>query len=103
MVDITGFIKPRGYFRQALWSENQMAYIGAYKLWPGQDYLSMDAMPTWNFEDGDNVRIVCYTNCDEAQLVINGQEHGSRKKYDYKTAMIRWDVPFTPCKVKVSD
>ena len=101
MVDITGFIKPRGYFRQALWSENQMAYIGAYKLWPGQDYLSMDAMPTWNFEDGDNVRIVCYTNCDEAQLVINGKEHGSRKKYDDNTAIISWDVPFTPGNVKV--
>lgn len=101
MVDIAGFIKPRGYFRQALWSETPMAYVGAYKLWPGQNYLSMDALPLWNFEYGDNIRIVCYTNCDEAQLVINGINVGDRKKYDDEHAIISWDVAYAPGSFKV--
>ena len=41
MVDIASCIKPRGYFRQAIWVETPMASVGAYKLWPGQKHLSM--------------------------------------------------------------
>lgn len=101
MVDIAGFIKPRGYFRQSLWSEKPMAYIGAYKMYPGQDYLSMDAPATWNFEDGENIRVVCYTNCDEAQLVVNGKKTGDKKRYNDDTAILSWDIPFNSGEVKV--
>ena len=61
----------------------------------------MDALPLWNFEYGDNIRIVCYTNCDEAQLVINGINVGDRKKYDDEHAIISWDVAYAPGSFKV--
>ncbi|ULT25139.1 hypothetical protein KUH03_40920 [Sphingobacterium sp. E70] len=32
LLDFAGFIKPRGYFRQSLWAEKPMAYLGTYPL-----------------------------------------------------------------------
>lgn len=30
LIDFGGFIKPRGYFRQSLWSDKSMVYVGTY-------------------------------------------------------------------------
>ncbi|HRZ97380.1 MAG TPA: glycoside hydrolase family 2 TIM barrel-domain containing protein, partial [Paludibacter sp.] len=84
LLDFGGFIKPRGYFRQSLWSAKPMAYIGTYPA-PGagvntintdvwsqleaekdgnvrEQKPSMDAWPVWNYSEGQSIRVVCYTN-----------------------------------------
>src|SRR5690606_11559724 len=69
LLDLKGELKPRGYFRQSLWSEEPMAYLGTYPI-KQPDFksnnakvkLSMDAWSSWNYESGKPVRVVCYTN-----------------------------------------
>jgi hypothetical protein len=123
LLDFGGFIKPRGYFRQSLWSDKPMAYLGTYPT-PGRssriqskDVLSqsetenrsgyvervpsMDAWPVWNYREGELIRVVCYTNVAKAKLLLNGIEVGETKEYDNNTGIIFWDIPYNAGKLEV--
>jgi beta-galactosidase/beta-glucuronidase len=123
LLDFGGFIKPRGYFRQSLWSDKPMAYLGTYPT-PGRgtrrqsgDVLSqtetgnasdnvesvpsMDAWSIWNYREGQSIRVVCYTNADKAKLLLNGVEVGDTKAYDDNTGIIFWDIPYKAGKLEV--
>jgi beta-galactosidase len=124
LLDLGGNIKPRGYFRQSLWSDKPMAYIGTYPT-PGrrgsragnQDVWSaleaeqaggyvervpsMDAWPIWNYRAGQSIRVVTYTNAAKAQLELNGKTVGQLKDYDDNTGIIFWDIPYENGKLEV--
>lgn len=123
LLDFGGFIKPRGYFRQSLWSDKPMAYLGTYPT-PGRgtrsqsrDVLtqtetgnasdnverapSMDAWSVWNYQEGQSIRVVCYTNADKAKLRLNGAAIGETKAYDDNTGIIYWDIPYKAGKLEV--
>ncbi|MDR1153663.1 MAG: DUF4982 domain-containing protein [Bacteroidales bacterium] len=97
LMDFGGFIKPRGYFRQSLWAEKPMAYLGTYPA-PDRDRdrwgPSIDAWSIWNYDEGQTVRVVCYTNAAKARLLLNGKEAGATKDYDDHTGVIWWDIPY---------
>lgn len=106
LLDLAGNIKPLGYFRKSLWCEEPMAYIGTYKYvensnsrWGNR--LSTDAMPVWNYDNNSKIQVVCYTNCDEAELQLNGKIVGEPKPYDPATGIISWIVNFAPGELKV--
>jgi hypothetical protein len=99
LVDLAGIIKPRGYFRQSLWSEKPMIYAGTYLVTDANE-LSIDAWSSWNYSDGQMIRVVCYTNAAKARLELNGKEVGQLKKYDEKTGIIYWDIPFASGKLE---
>lgn len=98
LVDFAGFMKPRGYFFRSLWSESPNIYIGTYPMRSrgGRrgNMLSTDASDTWNYQEGQTIRVVCYTNMPQARLLLNGQIVGELKAYDDKAGMIYWDVPY---------
>ena len=100
LLDFGSFPKPRGHFRASLWCENPVAYIGTYPK-PRRDYLSVDAWDTWNYDDGETIRVVCYTNQPQARLLLNGKEVGAMKPYDHKSGIIHWDIPYAPGKLTV--
>jgi len=119
LLDFAGFVKPRGYYRQSLWSDKPMAYLGTYPLKGGagatdvwsaleseegqrkNEAPSMDAWPIWNYQEGQQIRVVCYTNSAQARLELNGKLVGEEKKYDEKTGIIFWDIPYTSGKLEV--
>lgn len=99
LVDFSGKIKPRGYFRQSLWSAKPMIYIGTY-VPKNEKHISMDAWPLWNYDQGKTIRVACYTNAAKARLELNGKIVGKEKKYDEKTGIIYWDIPFSKGKLE---
>jgi beta-galactosidase len=99
LVDFAGVIKPRGYFRQSLWSDKPMAYMGTYPLKNDKD-ISKDAWAIWNYTQGEMIRVVCYTNAAKARLELNGKVVGEAKPYDEKTGIIYWDIPFASGKLE---
>lgn len=119
LVDFAGFIKPRGYFRQSLWSDKPMAYLGTYPLREGRALRntssvleseqrqqrgqapSMDAWPIWNYQNDQLIRVVCYTNAEKARLELNGKVVGPTKAYDRKQGIIYWDVPYAAGQLEV--
>lgn len=94
LLDLCGMQKPRGYFRQALWDSNPVVYLGTYPAPNNRNQLSMDAWPVWNYAEGEKIRVVCYTNCQKAQLMLNGQTVEAPKPHDDNTGIIYWDIPF---------
>lgn len=91
LLDFASLPKPRGHHRAALWSEKPVTYIGTY---PKRDYLSPDAWDIWNYESGQQVRVVCYTNAPQARLLLNDKVVGEMKPYDAKSGIIHWDIPY---------
>lgn len=101
MIDLAGNIKPNGYFRRALWLESPTVYVGTYKMDKNKKKLSANASATWNYEQGEQIRVVAYTNCEEAELLLNGERIGERKPYNDDTAIIYWDIPYAPGTLEV--
>lgn len=97
LLDFGSFPKPRGHFRASLWSEKPVTYIGTY---PRHRYLSVDAWDIWNYEPGQDIRVVCYTNAPQARLLLDGKVVGEMKPYDKKTGIIHWDIPYQPGELK---
>ena len=100
LLDFGGFQKPRGYFRQALWDSKPVIYIGTYPTPRRERELSMDAWSVWNYSDGQQIRVVCYTNSPTAKLLLNGNQVGEIKNYDDNTGIIFWDVPYQAGKLE---
>ena len=100
-LDFGGFLKPRGHFRQALWSSKPVAYIGTYPQPQNKHNLSIDAWPVWNYEEGQMIRVVCYTNAAKAHLMLNGKLVGDIKPQDDNSGVIYWDIPYQAGKLEV--
>jgi hypothetical protein len=100
-LDFGGFIKPRGHFRQALWSTKPAIYLGTYLKPQNEKEISIDAWPVWNYEDGKMIRVVCYTNSEKAKLLLNGKSVGEVRKFDDNSGIIYWDIPYHEGKLEV--
>lgn len=92
LLDFGGFVKPRGHFRASLWSDRPVTYIGTYPK--RGNTLSTDAWDVWNYDEGDTIRVVCYTNSPQARLLLDGAPFGEAKPYDEGTGIICWDVVY---------
>ncbi len=103
-VDLCGFPKDRFYLYQSQWTTEPMIHL----------------LPHWNWKgmEGQNIPVYCYTNCDEAELFVNGKSMGRKVKGEDKTTLIvdflryepktfdspyrlSWDVPYIAGTIKV--
>lgn len=96
LLDLAGFVKPRGYYRKSLWTKQPMIYVGTYPVTQQRWEPLIDAHSLWNYEEGDTLRVVGYTNCQTARLFLNGKEVGKKKARDEETGVITWDVVYQP-------
>jgi hypothetical protein len=98
LLDFGSFPKPRGRFFASLWSESPVCYLGTSLPRPGGRSRgdTTDAWDSWNYEPGQTVRVVCYTNAASAALFLNGKQVGARQDYNRQTGIIGWDVPYAP-------
>lgn len=99
LLDFAGLRKPEAWFRASLWSEEPMAYIGTYRR--KGNTVSTDAQDTWNYKDGETIRVVCYTNCGRARLLLDGKTVGEEKPYNMDNGVIWWDIPFHAGELRV--
>lgn len=100
LLDLAGYKKPRAWFRESLWSDNPMIYIGTFHKDRKSRGSASEPFPLWNFNAGDTIQIVCYTNCRQAQLLLNGQNTGVQKEFDNEKGYITWEIPFQPGKLE---
>ncbi len=103
-VDLCGFPKDRFYLYQSHWTSKPMIHL----------------LPHWNWKgmEGENIPVYCYTNCDEAELFVNGKSMGRKVKGKDLTELIvqfmryegdsfqskyrlSWNVPYEAGNIKV--
>jgi hypothetical protein len=99
LLDLAGFRKPEYYFRQSLWSEKPMIYIGTSTVPKTENrgiWSHRQAVPHWNWKQGDTVRVSCFTNYPEAELFLNGKSLGRKSMSAFKNRIIHWDMLYEP-------
>ncbi len=85
ILDLAGFEKDHFYLYQSLWSDKPMVHI----------------LPHWTHHglEGVEIPVVVYTNCDEAELLLNGKSLGKKRMTDER--QIVWLVPYEPGTITV--
>ena len=104
LLDLAGQRKPMGWYRAALWSTTPVCYIGSYRQFGrmGRNGNRMNQRPTpyandrWDWEPGDNIRVVCYTNAKTARLLLNGKPVGGEPRRDRDTDILYWNIDYEP-------
>jgi beta-galactosidase len=97
MVDLAGFPKDRYYLYQSRWTTKPMVHV----------------LPSWNWQPGQSIPVMAYSNAEEVELFLNGKSLGRKKrfaetftipvgtavspdmKFETKYRMV-WQVPFEP-------
>jgi len=109
VLDTCGFPKDHFYFYKSIWRrEEPFVYI----------------FPHWNLDLPQDtvIPVLCYTNCEQAQLFVNGKSYG-KKAYSYPLygmtetyghfdkppvpintddMFLSWDVPYAPGTIEVT-
>jgi len=100
LLDLCGFVKPLGYFRQSLWSSQPMVYLCAEKT--GATTTEVDGPngptgnETWNWPDQTALTVSCYTNCPQVTLTLNDQPLGTKTLADAVSGVLTWQIPYAP-------
>ena len=85
MMDICGFPKDGYYLCKAYFSDEPVVHV----------------LPHWNFtgQEGKPVRVMSHTNCEQAELFLNGRSLGKQDIDIDKQAY--WEVPFEAGELKL--
>jgi beta-galactosidase len=108
ILDICGFMKPNAFFRKSLWSDEPFVYIALYD----QNIKPNYARGRWSFPQMSshlnhehfhrkNVTAAIFTNCEEAEMWINGKKRGARRRADFKNGIIEWAFEYTTGSIEV--
>ena len=102
----TGFFKPIGYWRQALWSDEPMVYLCTRPRgrngrrgggWQGG---SAGQRESWNYTINEQTEVWCCTNQPDVSLWLNGKEIAKLKEEDERGGWRRISIPFEPGTLK---
>ena len=98
VIDLAGNKKPEFYFRQSLWSDKPMVFIGTsdrtVKSGPENLWSHKRVVPLWNWDEGKTINVSAFSNCEEVELFLNNRSLGNKKMADFINRAITWDVPF---------
>jgi hypothetical protein len=110
LLDLTGNEKPIYYWRQSMWSEKPMIKLVARKKHE-KDNIQVDPMDRgwfinevdkcqlWNYQPGDSVLVVAFSNCQEVELFVNNKSFG-KKTYNEQNSCFWWYIPYETGVVK---
>jgi len=99
LIDLAGFKKPEYFFRQSLWTSKPMVFIGNTPISGKEDgglWSHRRVQHNWNWPVDSKMRVECFTNCDEAELFINGKSQGKQSKANAASKIPHWDVDYQP-------
>ncbi len=77
IIDLAGFPKDVYYFYQSEWTDKDVLHL----------------FPHWNWNPGQTVDVWAFTNCDEAELFLNGNTMGRQSRGENDFNLV-WRVPF---------
>lgn len=128
LFDFAGFKTPRGHFFETLWKDDPKVYMVTTPAEESEYSYSEDngwefniqltpppvwnklrywewykVYPKWNYAKEDPIIVQTYTNCEEAELFLNGTSLGKQKLADVveDDHILKWLVPYAEGELKV--
>jgi beta-galactosidase len=80
ILDTCGFPKDIFYYYQSWWTEKPVLHLMPHWNWPGRE--------------GQDIDVSAFSNCEEVELLLNGQSLGKKKMP--KNFHLQWLVKYTP-------
>jgi beta-galactosidase len=80
VMDTCGFPKDDFYYYQAWWGDHPVVHLLPHWNWPGRE--------------GQEIDVRCFSNCEEVELLLNGQILG--RKTMPKNSHLQWKVKYAP-------
>ena len=126
--DYAGFKTPRGHFFECLWVDAPKVYMVTTPAsesefsfnekdgWKFDMQLTPPPVwnmlrkwewyktyPKWKYETNEAIIVQTYTNCEEAELFLNGTSLGKQKRADFTETdnIIKWQMPYKEGELKV--
>jgi len=93
LLDLCGFKKPLAWFRQSLWSDQSMVYLCAAGFGGRRGFGGVER---WNWRTNSTATVLCFANCPEVSLSLNGKLVGAKKLTEAERGVLRWEVPYSP-------
>lgn len=86
IIDLCGFPKDRYYLYKSRWTKEPMVHL----------------LPHWNWPQfaGKEIPVYVYTNCESAELFLNGKSLGEKKMKDAEKLRLEWSVAYEPGELK---
>jgi beta-galactosidase/beta-glucuronidase len=88
LLDLAGNPKPQYFFRKSIWTEKPMINLNVTRIPDKVKDLTRfrykSLQPSWNWDTDKKFRIICYTNCNEAVLFLNGKSKNKMNKFILK-------------------
>jgi hypothetical protein len=103
LLDTAGFEKPIYYHRKSLWSKDVTVKLYSFRLedCPVNERMIYSRVLTryWNYNDGDMVGVICFSNSPDVNLYLNDRKIDSTpiQQDGYKI----WQIPFASGELKV--
>jgi beta-galactosidase len=98
IIDLAGNKKPEFFFRQSLWSDKPMVWLGTTDRVTNSGTTNLWAHkrvdPVWNWNKDQMISVNAFTNCEEVELFVNEKSLGTKKLEDFKNRVITWEIPF---------
>jgi len=83
IMDTCGFPKDNYYYYLAVWKDKPVVHIMPHWNWPGKE--------------GQNIRVVTFSNCERVELLLNGKSIGSQDVE--RLTHLDWNVPYAAGKL----
>jgi beta-galactosidase len=80
ILDTCGFPKDNFFYYKAWWTDKPLLHL----------------LPHWNWagKEGQEIDVRCFSNCEEVELLLNGQSQG--KQSVSTNSHVRWKVKYAP-------
>ncbi len=114
LLDVAGFKKPSFYMFKSLWQDKPSVYMVTQKLekslynleegqlvekedckWQKRMWVWHDMNEHYNYNEGEEVVVEVYSNCECVTLYHNGVEVSTLLLADQEDHIYKWHVPFT--------
>ncbi len=81
-IDTAGIEKDSFWLYQAAWTDKPVLHL----------------FPYWDFNDGQLIDVVAYTNLGEAELFVNGKSCGKKTAQEYT---LDWQIPYEKGEIRI--